>query len=83
MKRLKEINDQNLMETYKQEATQYMFHDDSSFLEKYGMNYVKGLWLYHFLSFCWGSFGALLGTLLALMKLSETKVFQLDRRYLY
>lgn len=73
---VKEINDQNLMETYKQEAAQYMFHDDNSFFEKYGMNYVKGAGYTIFLAFVGVLFGALLGTLLALMKLSETKVFR-------
>lgn len=70
------INDNNLLEGYKKEANELMFTDDQSFLEKYGKFYVTGAGYTIFLAFMGVLFGSLLGGLLALMKLSKSKIFR-------
>ncbi|MGY3748459.1 ABC transporter substrate-binding protein/permease [Vagococcus salmoninarum] len=72
---VKDIQDNNLMEVYKEEAGKLMFNEES-FLKKYGFNYVKGAGYTILLAFVGVLAGAVLGTVLALMKLSKTKVFK-------
>ncbi|WP_314209412.1 ABC transporter substrate-binding protein/permease [Vagococcus salmoninarum] len=72
---VKAIQDNNLMEVYKEEAGKLMFNEES-FLKKYGFNYVKGAGYTILLAFVGVLAGAVLGTVLALMKLSKTKVFK-------
>lgn len=74
-KTVKDIQDNNLMEVYKEEAGKLMFNEES-FLKKYGFNYVKGAGYTILLAFVGVLAGAVLGTVLALMKLSKTKVFK-------
>ncbi|MBE9388677.1 ABC transporter substrate-binding protein/permease [Vagococcus salmoninarum] len=72
---VKDIQDNNLMEVYKEEAGKLMFNEES-FLKKYGFNYIKGAGYTILLAFVGVFAGAVLGTVLALMKLSKTKVFK-------
>lgn len=70
------INDNNLLEGYKKEANKLMFTEDQSFLEKYGKFYVTGAGYTIFLAFMGVLFGAILGGILALMKLSRSKILR-------
>lgn len=73
---IKTINDNNLLEGYKKEAGKLMFTDDESFLGKYGKFYISGAGYTIFLAFMGVLFGAILGGLLALMKLSKSKILR-------
>jgi polar amino acid transport system substrate-binding protein len=73
---IKTINDDGLMKNYQKEANALMFTDDQSFLEKYGKFYVSGAGYTIFLAFIGVLFGAILGGLLALMKLSKNKLLR-------
>jgi His/Glu/Gln/Arg/opine family amino acid ABC transporter permease subunit len=75
-KSIKEINDNNLLDGYKKEAGKLMFTDDESFLGKYGKFYINGAGYTIFLAFMGVLFGAILGGLLALMKLSKSKILR-------
>lgn len=72
---IKVIQDENLMETYKEEAGKLMFNEES-FFKKYGFNYLKGAGYTIFLAFVGVLAGAIIGAGLALMKLSKTKAFK-------
>ncbi|AQP54218.1 ABC transporter permease [Vagococcus penaei] len=69
------INDKQLVDVYKKEAAKLMV-GDQSFFQKYGTFYLKGAGYTLFLAFIGVLFGAILGTLLALMKLSKNKLFK-------
>ncbi|MEI5991126.1 ABC transporter substrate-binding protein/permease [Enterococcus crotali] len=73
---IKTINDNNLLDGYKKEAGKLMFTDDESFLGKYGKFYISGAGYTIFLAFMGVLFGAILGGLLALMKLSKSKILR-------
>lgn len=73
---LKIINDNDLLDGYKKEAGNLMFTDDQSFLAKYGKFYISGAGYTIFLAFIGVLFGSLLGGLLALMKLSKSKILR-------
>ena len=73
---IKQINDQKLMDGYKKEANQLMFQKDQSFLQKYGKFYLNGAGYTIFLAFIGVLFGAILGALLALMKLANSKILR-------
>ncbi|MHC5229868.1 ABC transporter substrate-binding protein/permease [Enterococcus sp. LJL99] len=73
---IKMINDNDLLDGYKKEAGKLMFTDDQSFLAKYGKFYVSGAGYTIFLAFMGVLFGSLLGGLLALMKLSKSKILR-------
>ncbi|MBP2098523.1 ABC transporter permease subunit [Enterococcus rivorum] len=70
------INDNNLLDGYKKEAGKLMFTDDEGFFSKYGKFYISGAGYTIFLAFMGVLFGALLGGILALMKLSKSKIFR-------
>ncbi|MGX4686573.1 ABC transporter substrate-binding protein/permease [Vagococcus sp. JNUCC 83] len=72
---IKEINDKDLMKDYKEEVIPYMFQDES-FMKKYAPYYIKGTGYTIFLAFIGVLCGSVLGTLLALMKLSKNKLFK-------
>ena len=72
---IKEINDEKLMIQYKKEVTPYMFPKES-FFKKYGSYYLKGTGYTIFLAIIGVLFGSILGTILALMKLSKNKLFK-------
>ncbi|MGK0551028.1 ABC transporter substrate-binding protein/permease [Enterococcus faecalis] len=73
---IKEIDDQKLMDGYQKEANKLMFADNKSFLEKYGKYYLSGAGYTIFLAFIGVLFGAILGGLLALMKLAQSKLLR-------
>lgn len=70
------INDEGLLEQYQTEANQYMFQEEQGFFAKYYKFYVNGAGYTIFLALIGVLFGTLLGALLALMKLSKTKVLR-------
>jgi amine acid ABC transporter, permease protein, 3-TM region, His/Glu/Gln/Arg/opine family len=74
---IKNINDNNLLEGYKKDATQYMFTDDQGFFAKYYKFYVNGAGYTIFLAIIGVVFGTLLGAILALIKLSKSKILRL------
>lgn len=73
---IKIINDNDLLDGYKKEASKLMFTDNQSFLAKYGKFYINGAGYTIFLAFMGVLFGSLLGGLLALMKLSQSKILR-------
>ncbi|EOT28908.1 ABC transporter permease subunit [Enterococcus saccharolyticus] len=70
---IKEIKDQGLLEAYKKEANELMFHDEQGFFAKYYKFYVNGAGYTIFLAFIGVLFGTILGAFLALMKLAKSK----------
>ncbi|MGX6969812.1 ABC transporter substrate-binding protein/permease [Vagococcus bubulae] len=72
---IQEINDEDLMKKYKDEVTPLMF-PETSFLKKYAPYYIKGTGYTIFLALIGVLCGSVLGTLLALMKLSKNKLFK-------
>ncbi|MGX7025041.1 ABC transporter substrate-binding protein/permease [Vagococcus hydrophili] len=74
-KSIKEIKDEKLLDTYKEDAYKYMFNEES-FFKKYGSFYLKGTAYTVFLAFVGVLFGAVIGAILALMKLSKNKLFK-------
>ncbi|WP_326717600.1 ABC transporter substrate-binding protein/permease [Vagococcus jeotgali] len=70
-----EVVADNLMEEYKEKAYIHMFQDES-FFSKYASYYLTGTGYTIFLAFVGVLFGSLLGTLLALMKLSTNKLLK-------
>ncbi len=72
---IKEIKKKKLLPGYKKEANALMF-DDQNFFQEYGSYYVKGAGYTIFLAIIGVLFGALLGGILALMKLSKNKLFK-------
>ncbi|CAM3258131.1 ABC transporter substrate-binding protein/permease [Vagococcus fessus] len=75
-KSIKQIDDQELMPSYKEAAAKLMLADDTSFFEKYGGNFAKGTFYTIFLALVGVLSGAVLGTILAFMKLSKTKLIK-------
>lgn len=73
---IKTIIDNNLLDGYKKEAGKLMFTDDQGFLAKYGKFYLNGAGYTIFLAFMGVLFGSILGGLLALMKLSKSKILR-------
>ena len=73
---IKTVNENNLLEGYKKEAGKLMFTDDQGFLKKYGKFYISGAGYTIFLAFIGVLFGAILGGLLALMKLAKSKILR-------
>ncbi len=73
---IKTINDNHLLDGYKKDAAALMFTDDQSFLQKYGKFYLSGAGYTLFLTFIGVSFGAVLGGILALMKLAKSKILR-------
>nr|WP_240626669.1 ABC transporter permease subunit [Vagococcus vulneris] len=70
-----EIKKDNLIDVYKKNASDLMI-EKKSFFKKYGSYYVKGVGYTLFLAFIGVLFGAVLGTILAFMKLSKNKLFK-------
>ncbi|WP_086350090.1 ABC transporter substrate-binding protein/permease [Candidatus Enterococcus clewellii] len=70
------INDENLLEGYKKDAAELMFDDNEGFLQKYGKFYLNGAGYTIFLAFIGVLFGTIFGGLLALMKLSKSKILR-------
>lgn len=73
---IQEINDKKLLNNYKKEATKLMFKDNQNFIQKYGKFYLTGAGYTIFLAFIGVLFGVVIGSLLALMKLSKSKIFK-------
>lgn len=73
---IKQIEDEKLMDGYQKEASKLMFSDNKSFLEKYGKFYINGAGYTIFLAFMGVLFGAIIGGLLAMMKLSKSRIFR-------
>ena len=74
-KSVKEVRDNNLIKDYQDKATEAMF-DDGSFFSKYGSYFLHGVGYTILLSFLGVVAGALIGCFLALMKLSNSKIFK-------
>ncbi|MEG0255614.1 MAG: ABC transporter substrate-binding protein/permease [Vagococcus sp.] len=74
-KSIKEIKDKKLMDGYQKDASKLMFEEES-FFKKYSSFYVKGTAYTVFLAFIGVFFGAILGAVLALMKLSKNKLLK-------
>ncbi len=74
-KSIKEIKEKKLMDGYQKEASKLMFEEES-FFKKYSSFYVKGTAYTVFLAFIGVFFGAILGAILALMKLSKNKLLK-------
>lgn len=70
---IKEIKDEGLLEEYKKEANELMFHDEQGFFAKYYKFYVNGAGYTIFLALIGVLFGTILGAFLALMKLAKSK----------
>ena len=71
---IKTIND--LLKGYQKEANELMFQDEQSFLQKYGPYYLNGAKYTILLAFVGVLFGLIFGSLLALMKLSKSKLLK-------
>lgn len=74
-KSVKDVKDNNLIEKYQEKAAEAMF-DDGSFISKYGSYFVQGIGYTILLSFLGVVIGALIGCLLALMKLGNSKILK-------
>lgn len=72
-KSIKEVNDQHLISKYMDKASKDM-QDDSSFFDKYGAFFIKGLKNTILISIIGVVLGAVLGALIALAKLSKFKL---------
>ncbi len=72
---LADIEKQNLMPGYIEEASNLMFNEES-FFQKYGSYYVKGAGFTILIAFIGVLFGSIVGGLLALLKLSKNKVLR-------
>ncbi|MFR3686548.1 MAG: ABC transporter substrate-binding protein/permease [Enterococcus sp.] len=73
---IKTINDKDLLKDYQEEANELMFQDEQSFLQKYGPYYLNGAKYTILLAFVGVLFGLIFGSLLALMKLSKSKILK-------
>ncbi len=73
-KSIKEVKDQKLMDKYKKEANELMFQKDQNFFQKYYKYYVSGAGYTLFLAVIGVVFGAIVGGILALMKLGKVRV---------
>lgn len=72
-----DIKANNLLDGYQKEANELMLaNTEEGFLSKYLPYYASGAGYTIFLAFIGVLFGAILGALLALMKLSKTKIFK-------
>lgn len=69
---LQEIKDKNLLKEYQEEANKAMFKD-GNFFTQYGSYYVKGALYTIGIAAVGVLFGSILGALLALMKLANTR----------
>lgn len=72
---IKHIEEEDMLPGFKEEAAELMFNEES-FFEKYGSFYLKGTGYTILLAFVGVLFGAVLGAILALMKLSTNKLFK-------
>lgn len=70
------VKEENLIERYKKEASALMFNEES-FFEKYAPYYLKGTAFTILLALVGVFFGAILGAILALMKISANKLLKL------
>lgn len=70
------IKDEGLLDGYKKDAAALMFEDDENFIQKYGKFYLNGAGYTIFLAFIGVLFGAVFGGVLALMKLSKSKILR-------
>lgn len=73
---IKTINDDDLLKGYQKEANELMFQGEKSFLQKYGPYYLSGAKYTILLAFVGVLFGLIFGSLLALMKLSKSKILR-------
>lgn len=71
-----EINDQNLLDGYLKDANELMFQEDQTFFQKYLPYYLSGAKYTILLAFVGVLFGMIVGSLLALMKLSKNKILR-------
>lgn len=69
---IKDIQDTGLLKKYQKEANKLMFQD-GSFYEKYGNYFITGTLITIALAAIGVLCGAILGSLLALMKLAKTR----------
>ncbi|ULG73109.1 ABC transporter permease subunit [Macrococcus brunensis] len=72
---IKEVNDQKLIDGYKDKANAAMF-DDGSFLSKYGTYFLHGLGATILISLLGVVLGSLFGGIFAFMKLSTNKILK-------
>ncbi|MBP1041891.1 ABC transporter substrate-binding protein/permease [Vagococcus sp. BWB3-3] len=72
---LADIEKQDLMPGYIEEASNLMFNEES-FFQKYGSYYVKGAGFTILIAFIGVLFGSIVGGFLALLKLSKNKVLR-------
>src|SRR5699024_7409829 len=74
-KSVKDVRDNNLIKDYQDKATEAMF-DDGSFFSKYGSYFLHGIGITILLSFLGVVAGAIIGCVLALMKLGNSKILK-------
>ncbi|PNZ70892.1 transporter substrate-binding domain-containing protein [Staphylococcus croceilyticus] len=72
-KTIKEVKDKNLIDQYMDKAAKAM-QDDGNFFSKYGAFFIKGIKNTIFISLIGVVFGAIIGALIALAKLSKFKL---------
>ncbi|MGX6978380.1 ABC transporter substrate-binding protein/permease [Vagococcus elongatus] len=70
------IKEENLVERYKKEASALMFNEES-FFEKYASYFLKGTGFTILLAIVGVFFGAILGAILAIMKISANKLLKI------
>ncbi|GCF95562.1 glutamate ABC transporter permease [Enterococcus florum] len=73
---IQEIEEENLVDQYKKEANDLMFQEEESFFQKYIPFYINGAKYTILLAFVGVLFGMIIGSLLALMKLSKNKLLK-------
>lgn len=73
---ISEITGSDLLAEYQEEANELMFQDDTSFFEKYMPYFISGTGYTLLLAFVGVLFGAVLGSVFALMKLSKYKILR-------
>ncbi|HDD0242144.1 TPA: ABC transporter permease subunit [Staphylococcus aureus] len=72
-KTIKEVKDKGLIDKYMTNAANAM-NDDSGFISKYGSFFLKGIKITILISLISVALGSILGTFVALMKLSKIKI---------
>ncbi|HGW6123657.1 TPA: ABC transporter permease subunit [Staphylococcus aureus] len=72
-KTIKEVKDKGLIDKYMTNAANAM-NDDSGFISKYGSFFLKGIKITILISLIGVALGSILGTFVALMKLSKIKI---------
>lgn len=76
-KSIENITNSGLLKGYQKQANELMFKEDESFFQKYYPYYLQGTGMTVILAVIGVFFGVVLGTLFALMKLSNSKILKI------